>query len=537
MIKKLFLIIVFLLIATSNIFPCTNYIVTKGASKDGSVMLFYTCDGQFLYNLKYYPAKDYKPGDSTEFRSWGSNVKGKIKEAAHTYAHIGFHMNEYQLSIGETTFGGRKELINDTKFLHYGSLMRIALQRAKTAREAIKVMTDIAEEYGYASEGETFSIADTEEAWIMEMVGTGKGGEGAVWVARKIPDGMICAHANMSRIGEFPLNDPENCLYSKNVISFAIEKGYYNPDSGEPFRFNDAYDPINPKHLRYCATRVWSLYNKTCPNSNFSIDFSRGVKNSKRYPLWIKPEKKLSLQDVMNIVRDHYEGTEIDMTKGLIAGPFGCPNRLRPLAFKEDSTEYTWERPVSTYNAGFSIINQSRSWLPNSVGGVVWFGQDDNYTTCYQPLYCGINKIPESLANGDMRKFSWDCQWWVINFVSNFSNLRYSYMIKDIQKVQNSLETKIISEQDSIVEKAVDYYKSGKKEKLRDFLTEYSLKQSSEILNKWTDLAYLLISKYNDGFIKEDGKPYGKQVGYPDEWNKKIINDDPERYKIPVWKN
>ncbi len=529
----IFILVFFLLIAKLSI-SCTNFIVTKGASKDGSTMLFYTCDGQFLYHLKYYPVRDYKPGDSTEYRNWRTGISGKIKDARHTFATLGFQMNEYQVSIGETTFTGREELINKSKFLQYFDLMHIALQRAKTARQAVEVMTRIVDTYGYGSEGESFSITDPNQAWILEMIGTGNGGKGAVWVALKIPDGMVCAHANMSIIGEFPLDDPENCVYSKNVISFAIEKGYYDPGSGRPFRFNEVYNPINPNKLKYCETRVWRLFSKAAPSLNLSSDYCRGIRGAKRYPLWIKPDKKLSLKDVINIVRDHYEGTSFDMTKGLEAGPFGTPKRNSPLSWQLDSVKYSWERPISIYYASFSFIAQSRSWLPNPLGGIVWFGEDDNYTTCYVPLYCGINKIPQCFSNGDIKTFSWDCAWWVFNFVSNYANLKYSYMIKDIQKVQNELENKFIAHQDSVEKIAVNLYNNNNNEALTKFLTDYSLSQSKIVLKKWTKLSYNLISKYNDGFVKKNNSRYGKNVGYPDEWERKIIKAEPNKFKIPI---
>ena len=400
---------------------CSSFLVTKGASKDGSIMITYTCDGEFLPLLEYVPAQDHKPDEYIEIKGRDGKLRGKVKQVPYTYAVVGL-MNEHQLAIGETTFGGRRELRNPDGLLHYFFMMRLALQRAKTAREAIKVMTELVGEYGYASSGESFSIADTNEAWIMEMIGPGPGGKGAHWVALRIPDGYISAHANMSRIGEFPLNDPENCMYSKNVISFAEEKGYYYKKSGKPFSFRYAYDPPSPSNLRTCAARVWSMFRRSAPSQNFSPDFQRGVKGTKPYPLWIKPDKKLSLQDVMAIMRDHYEGTKFDMTKGLDAGPFRSPNRWRNLTWEVDGVKYSWERPISTQQTAFSFISQSRSWLPNAIGGVYWYGWDDTYTTCYVPLYCCINDLPKSFTVGDLQKFSWDSAWWVFNFVSNLTN-------------------------------------------------------------------------------------------------------------------
>jgi len=483
---------------------CSSFLVTKGASKDGSVMITYTCDGEFLPHLEYIPAQDHEPGSTIKITGRGGKVRGEVRQVPHTYAVVDL-MNEHQLAIGETTFGGRRELRNPDGFLHYFLLMRLALQRAKTAREAIKVMAELVEEYGYASTGESFSIADPKEAWIMEMIGPGPGGKGAHWVALRIPDGYISAHANMSRIGEFPLNDPENCMYSPNVISFAEEKGYYNKKSGKPFSFRYAYDPPQPSGLRTCAARVWSMFRRSAPSQNLSPDFQRGKKGAKPYPLWIKPDQKLSLQDVMNIMRDHYEGTDYDMTKGVDAGPFGCPVRCRDLTWEVDGVKYSWERPISTQQTGFSFISQSREWLPNAIGGVYWYGVDDTYTTCYMPLYCCIQALPEPFTVGDLQKFSWDSAWWVFNFVANIANLKYSYMVKDIQKVQAALEGQFLS-----------------------------VRQGENMVKHWIELGEYLLTKYNDGYVKdENGRPRG--VGYPSEWLKEVLKSKPKQFKLPTW--
>lgn len=339
---------------------CTNFLVTKGASQDGSVMITYTCDGVFHPILKCTPAADYDPGDSLGITDWQGNLRGKIAQVPHTYAVVRL-MNEHQLAMGETTFDGRSELQNPDGILHYWDLMQIALQRAKTAREAIQVMTEVADTYGYGSTGESISIADPEEVWILEIIGPGPGGKGAHWVALKVPDGMVSCHANKARIGTFPLDDPDNCLYSKNLITFAIEKGYYHPESGEPFHFQEAYCPSTPRNNRYGDARVWSMFRRAAPSLKLSADYHRSTEGAKAYPLWVKPDKKLSLEDVFSIMRDHYEGTDFDMTVGLDAGPFGTPNRWRPINWMVDSVEYAWERPISTQQTGFSIVTQSRS--------------------------------------------------------------------------------------------------------------------------------------------------------------------------------
>ncbi len=511
---------------------CSSFLVTKGASKDGSVMITYSCDGEFLPHLEYIPAQDHKPDSTIEIRGRNSKIRGEVKQVPHTYAVVGL-MNEYQLAIGETTFGGRRELRNPDGLLHYFFLMRLALQRAKTAREAIKVVASLVEEYGYASTGESFSIADPDEAWIMEMIGPGPGGKGAHWVALRIPDGYISAHANMSRIGEFPLDDPENCMYSENVISFAEQKGYYTKESGKPFSFRYAYDPPQPSSLRTCAARVWSMFRRSAPSLNLSPDFQRGVKGATPYPLWIKPDQKLSLHDVMNIMRDHYEGTEFDMTKGIDAGPFGCPVRFRGLTWEVDDVKYSWERPISTQQTGFSFVSQSREWLPDAIGGVYWYGVDDTYTTCYIPLYCSIQDLPEPFTVGDLQKFSWDSAWWVFNFVANYANLKYSSMVKDIQAVQKALEGQFLSLQPAIEKTALDLYKIDQKPMVQ-FLTNYSVSQGEMVVKRWIELGEHLLTKYNDGYVKDErGRP--REMGYPSEWLKEVLKSKPEQFKLPGW--
>ncbi|MBA7611528.1 MAG: hypothetical protein GH143_07240 [Calditrichaeota bacterium] len=520
---------IYVLAGRSQVEACTSLLVTRGATEDGSVIITYTCDGEFHPSLKYTPADDYQSGDSLEITDWDGNVLGKIKQVAHTYACVGL-MNEHQLAIGETTFGGRQELRNPDGLLHYLNMMQLALQRVKTAREAIKVMTDLVDEYGYRSTGESFSIADTEEAWILEMIGPGPGGQGAVWVAVKVPDGHISCHANKARIGEFPLDDPENCLYSNNVISFAVEKGYYDPKSGEPFRFCEAYCPSTPKNQRYADTRVWSIFRRAAPSANLAPDYHRAIKGAEPYPLWIKPDKKLSIADVFTLMRDHYEGTEYDMTKGIDAGPYGTPNRWRPMTWIVDSVEYAWERPISTQQTGFSFVSQSRSWLPDPVGGVFWYGVDDTYTTCYVPLYCGIDAVPKSFMVGSLGKFSWESAWWVFNFVANFANLRYSYMLPEIQAVQSDIEGNFLTQQPAVVEKAVDLARSDP-ELLTRYLTDYSVTQAELVVARWRELGEHLMTKYNDGYVKDEtGRP--REQGYPESWLQKVLKSRPKQFRL-----
>jgi len=512
-------------------FSCTNILVSRGATTDGSVIITYSCDGEFLPHLSYTPAADHAPGEFLSYRDRNGHVH-KVPQPPHTYAVVGL-MNEFQVSFSETTFDGRPELQNPDGALHYWTLMNLTLQRARNAREAIKVIASLTDEFGYASTGESFSIADPNEVWIMEIIGSGPGGKGALWVARRIPEGYICAHANMSRIGTFPLNDPDHCMHAKNVISFAIEKGYYDPDSGEPFRFNEAYDVVDPGKRRYCAARVWSIFRRSTPSLNLSADFSRGVQEAERYPLWIKPDKKLSVQDVMALMRDHYEGTPYDMTKGVDAGPFHTPNRWRPIEWQVDSVEYAWERPISTQQTAFSFVSQARNWLPDAIGGVYWYGMDDTYTTCYFPLYCGITAIPGSYETGTMQHFSWNSAWWVFNFVANIANLKYSYMIKDIQKVQKELEGQFFAFQPAVETAAADL--NGKDPQLaKQFLTTYSVSQGEMVMRKWKQLGEDLLTKYNDGYVKDEkGRP--QSVGYPEEWLRDVLKVRGDHFRLPEW--
>ncbi len=526
MLKYSSLLILFLFCGILSSYSCTNILVTPGASRDGSAMIVYLNDGEWIQQLQKYPAADHAPGE------WLNVGNGKVLQASHTYGRIGFQMNEKQVAIGETTFTGREELWDHDCFLKYWHLMELALDRAASAREAIQVMTSLVEEYGYGSEGESFSIADKNEAWILEMIGSGSGIKGAVWVAVRVPDGMISAHANHSRIGEFPLDDPENCMYSENIISLAIEKNYYNPNAGEPFRFNEVYCPATPATLRYCESRVWSIFNRAAPSLKLSVDYNRGVQGAERYPLFIKPDKKLGVQDVMVLVRDHYEGTPMDMTKGLEAGPYGTPNRNRPLTFTVNGQQCSWERPISNVNTAFSFISQSRAWLPDEIGGVMWYSPDDTYTNCYTPFYPSMNTIPDAYAHGDQGRFSWNSAWWAFNFVSNYINLKYSYMIKDVQKVQVKLETIALARQDSVEQAALFAFKQDKSKGVQ-LLEDYSIKAANHVVDEWRRLGQFLITKYIDGYINDEKGPE-QSVGYPQDWYDKAVQDKPSLI-IPKW--
>jgi dipeptidase len=511
-------------------FACTNILVTKGASTDGSVIITYSVDGEFHPILRNTPASDHAAGEYYQVMSWEGKPGARIPQPAHTYAVCGI-MNEHQLAIGETTFDGRPELENPKGGIHYWILMQLALQRARTAREAIQVMTRLVNEFGYSSTGESFSIADANEAWILEMIGPGDGGQGALWVAVKVPDGQISAHANKARIGTFPLNDPDNCLYSPRVIDFAVQKGYYNPKKDGPFRFCEAYCPASAEKLRYTETRVWSIFRRAAPSLALSPDYNRGRKGAKPYPLCIKADKKLRVQDVMALMRDHYEGTPMDMTQGIDAGPFGSPLRARPMTFKEGQDNYSWERPISTQQTGCSFVAHCRGFLPDEVGGVLWYGVDDTYTTCYFPLYAGITAVPDSFARGSLQKFSWDSAWWVFNLVANYAQLKFSYMVKDIQQVQQELEGNFFAMQPAMEQTALGMLKADPG-RARRFLTDYCISSGEQVARRWHELAELLFSKYNDGYVK-DGQGRAQELGYPQTWLREVLKARPGQFKLP----
>jgi dipeptidase len=533
---------------------CTNFLISKGASVDGSTMITYAADSHTLYGELYFqPAKDYAAGAFRDIYEWDTGkFLGRIPQVAHTYSVVG-NMNEFQVAIGETTFGGREELGKQSgAIMDYGSLIYVALQRAKTAREAIEVITSLVEKYGYASSGESFSISDANEVWILEMIGKGEGEKGAVWVAQRIPDGYISGHANQARITTFPMNDQVNCMFAKDVISFAREKGWYEGKNAD-FSFSDVYAPVDFSGARFSDARVFAGFNKVYsgmkPYEEYALgNVKHGGENkfpTNRMPLWIKPDKKLSVQDVMGMMRDHYEGTALDMTKDIGAGPFKLPYRWRPLTFKVDSANYVNERAISTQQTGFSFVAQSRSWLPAPIGGILWFGVDDTYSTCYAPMYCGITEAPDcfKVGNGDMLTYSETSAFWVFNLVSNFAYLRYDAMIPDILKVQKRLEDKFVAYTPSVDQAAQSLWNSGKKAETLQFLTDYSVNQANGMTSEWKKLSQYLIVKFIDGNIKkekdgafertETGIPPGpSQPGYPAWWKKVIVDQTGDHLKM-----
>ncbi len=510
---------------------CTNFLITKGASADGSTMITYSADSHILYGELYFtPARSHVPGDMLDIIEWDTGkFLGRIKQVPQTYAVVG-NMNEHQLAIGETTFGGRPELANPKGIIDYGSLMYIALQRAKTVREAIQVMTGLLDEYGYHSTGESFSISDPNEVWLFEFIGKGPGVNGCLWVARKVPDGYITGHANGPRIRQFPLNEPENTLYAPDVISFAREKGWFKGDDAE-FSFADAYGALDFGASRFCDSRVWCMYQRAAPSQEFSADWVNGVPGAEPLPLFIKPDKKLGVHDVMELMRDHFEGTALDMTKDIGAGPYELPYRWRPLTWKvtekrengeKTEKEYLNERAVSTQQTGFSFVAQSRAWLPDSIGGVLWFGVDDTYSTVYVPIYCGNTRVPHCFAvgTGSFHQFTWESAFWVFNYVSNFAYLRYNDMIKDVRRVQRELEGGFLADQVEIEAAALALYKQSPR-LAADYLTEHSLRCAEYTIQQWRKLGEFLLYKYLDGNVKDElGKV--KHPGYPESWYQKV---------------
>ncbi len=510
---------------------CTNILVTKGASADGSTMITYAADSHELYGELYFtPAGVHRFGEMREVVEWDTGkTLGRIPQVPVTYQVVG-NMNEHQVSIGETTFGGRKELEGPSGIVDYGSLMFIGLERAKSAREAIEVMTKLVDEFGYASEGESISIADPNEAWVLEIVGKGAKQKGALWVAVRVPDGMISAHANQSRIREFPRNDPKNAVYAKDVVSFAREKGWFK-GKDEEFSFADAYAPLHASTLRSCDSRVWSVFRRAAPSLNLSSDWILAVPGAKPMPWAVKPDRKLTTKDVMELMRDHFEGTELDMTKDVGAGPFKTPYRWRPMGFKVDGVDYVHERAISTQQTGYSFVAQMRSFVPEPVGGVLWFGVDDTYSTVYTPMYASIRAVPKAFAVGtaDFSAFSWDSAFWVFNFVSNFAYSRYSDMIQDIRRVQGELEGRFLSEQPE-VEKTALKLAADSPAAARDYLTKYSVATAEGVVARWRKLGEFLIWKYLDGNVR-DTQGNVTHPRYPDEWYRAIAKDGGDRLK------
>lgn len=519
---------------------CTNLIVGKKASVDGSVLVSYNADDYGMFgHLCHYPAGTHKKGEMRKIFDWDTGeYHGEIPEASVTYNVIG-NINEFQLSIGETTYGGREEMVDTTGILDYGSLIYVTLQRAKTAREAISVMTSLVEKYGYCSEGETFSICDPNEAWIMEMMGTGPGSKGVVWVAMRIPDNAICAHANQSRIGKFDMKDKKNVLYSKNVISYARKMGWFTGKDVD-FSWKNTYARPDFSGRRFCDARVWSFFNHYQKGFDRYLPWALGKDpNAEDTPLWIIPDRKLSVHDVEMGMRDHYEGTALALdTTNVGGGIYQMPYRPTPLQFKVDGKTYFNERPISTQQTAFSFVSQLRSWMPREIGGVIWFGNDDANMVAYTPVYCGNTVQPEcyNTPDADAVTFSDKNAFWVCNWVSNMVYPRYSQIFPELKTLRDSLEASYFAQQADFEKKAMNLYATDKQAALR-MLNDYSVEKAQQMLAEWKNLAIRIIVKYNDMGVKQEknGKIIQKTMrpGYPESFARKLVKETGDWYAVP----
>ncbi|HNY63471.1 MAG TPA: C69 family dipeptidase [Bacteroidales bacterium] len=572
--KKTFLTLALLTIGvfTYSLSACTNFIVTKGASQDGSCFVTYSADSHTLYGeLYFWPAQDHPAGSMMDVIEWDSgNYMGQIPQVTHTYQVVG-NINEHQLAISETTYGGLKQLEKPNGIIDYGSLIYITLQRAKNAREAIKIISELLDNYGYASSGESLSIIDPHEAWIFELISKGeemkdakgrtlKGWtKGAVWVARRIPDGYVSGHANQARITTFPIangktsitnkefqkifNPEVETVYSHDVISFAKLAGLY-PAQGkdEDFSFAHTYAPLDFGAARFCEARVWAFFYRVNPELARPYEkYARGedLESKEKMPLWIKPVKKISVRDMMDYMRDHYEGTSMDMTKDLGAGPYSCPYRWRPMTWSLDGKNYIHERATATQQTGFSFVAQTRSWLPDKIGGILWFSVDDVGMSCYVPMFAGINKVPMPyrVGNGSMAEYSPTSAFWTFTKVSNFVYTRYSDMIVHVREKQDKWELGTIQD---IASKEKEWAALLEKDEVAGVaqITNYTNQVAQQVVDEWSRLFEYLLVKYHDGNIKVeehgqfktegDRNPqvvFPKQPRYPDRWYRMIVDD------------
>lgn len=589
-VKSLFKAMLATILVASSVssFACTSFLVTKGASKDGSTMITYAADSHTLYGELYYnAAANYPAGTMIQIVDWDSGKKLiKIPQVAQTYTTVG-NSNQWGLSITETTYGGRPELEDSTGGIDYGTLIYLTLQRAKNAREAIKQIAELVDTYGYFSSGESFSIADPEEVWILELIGKGNNPEvktnekgeivkdkkgnsvinknlrkGAVWVAMRIPDGYISGHANHARITSFPqevkksfksissknlkeIFRPEvEVVYAYDVVEFARNKGYFNGQDKD-FSFSDIYAPIDFSGARGCEARVYAGFLRCNKSIQQYEDYAMGHNLKNRMPLWIKPENKLSVKDVMELMRDHYQGTPMDMTKDIGGGPFNCPYRWRPMGFEVNGEQYVHERATSTQQTGFSLVAQARNWMPEGAKGILWFGVDDTYSTVYMPIYTNISRVPENVrqGNGNMVTYSETSLFWLFNQVTNFAYSRYSDMIVDVRAKQGELEGQFIKD----VEELDNKIKGLSSEEMRNDITKFSIERVDKTFRTWKKLNQYLIVKYMDGNIKKekDGKftesPYRQgqnefplQKPYQKKWLETIVKDHGDIIKVPT---
>ena len=527
---------------------CSNFIVGKKASVDGSVMCSYSADDYGMFqNLCHYPAAKHAKGEMRKIYDWDTNkYHGEIPEAAQTYSVIG-NINEWQVTICETTYGGREEMADSTGIMDYGSLIYVALQRSKTAREAIKVMTTLANTYGYNSEGETFTICDPNEAWIMEMMGKGAGSKGAVWVALRIPDDAVCAHANQSRIGKFNMKDKKNVMYAKDVVSFARSKGWFQGKDAD-FSWKMAYAKPDFSGRRFCDARAWSMLNHFYDMTPY-LDWALGKNpDAQDMPLWVVPNKKVSVQDVENVMRDHYEGTPLSVADGsdIGGGIWEMPYRPTPLMYKVDGKQYFNERPVSTQQSGFVFVSQMRSWLPREIGGVLWFANDDANMAAFTPVYCSMTERPEcyNTPGADALHFSKKNAYWVCNMTSNMVYPRYSLMFPTLKEVRDSLDNSYIAAQAGVEKKAQELYAQNPQAAVK-YLNDYSVEKAQQMLARWNQLFEFMVVKYNDMIIKPTDKngtfektQYGLgarpvRPGYPEKYAKELVKQSGDKFLVP----
>ena len=527
---------------------CSNFIVGKKASVDGSVMCSYSADDYGMFqNLCHYPAAKHAKGEMRKIFDWDSNkYHGEIPEVAETYNVIG-NINEWQVTIAETTYGGREEMVDSTGIMDYGSLIYVALQRSKTAREAIKVMTTLANTYGYNSGGETFTICDPNEAWIMEMMGKGAGSKGAVWVALRIPDDAVCAHANQSRIGKFNMKDKKNVMYAKDVVSFARSKGWFKGKDAD-FSWKMAYAKPDFSGRRFCDARAWAMLNHFYDMSPY-LDWALGKNpDAQDMPLWVVPNKKVSVQDVENVMRDHYEGTPLSVADGsdIGGGIWEMPYRPTPLMYKVDGKQYFNERPVSTQQSGFVFVSQMRSWLPREIGGVFWFANDDANMAAFTPVYCSMTERPEcyNTPGVDALHFSKKNAYWVCNMTSNMVYPRYSLMFPTLKEVRDSLDNSYFAAQAGVEKKAQELYAQNPQAAVK-YLNGYSVEKAQQMLARWNQLFEFMVVKYNDMIIKPTDKngtfkktPYGLgatpvRPGYPEKFAKQLVKQSGDKFLVP----
>lgn len=550
---------------------CTNYLVTKGASVDGSTMISYSADSHVLYGeLYHWSAGTWPKGTMMDVYEWDTGkLLGQILQAAQTYNVVG-NINEHQVAIGETTYGGREELgSQEGAIVDYGSLIYLALQRAKSAREAIKIFHELTSTYGYYSSGESFSIADPNEVWILEMIGKGNGYKGAVWVARMIPDGYVSGHANQARITTFPLADGKiavttkdfdkflkdskiETIYAEDVISFAREKGYFKGKDTN-FSFSDTYAPVEFGGARFCEMRVWTMFNRVAKGMDQHFDYVKGnIEHDRslangdenvdqyatnRMPLWIKPDRKVAVQDMFEFMRDHLQGTDLDMSKDMGAAPYGVPIRWRPLTWKVDDVTYCHERVTATQQTGFSFIAQMRSWLPNPIGGIFWFGVDDATCSIYMPMYCSMTRAPYSFEKGHGAMMTWsdDAAFWVFNQVTNFTYTRWNLIYPEVIEKIHKYETEFVNQTQTVDAKALELYKSNP-ELAVNYLTDYSTRLGDQVTDDWKHFYRYLFMRYMDGNVKTpvpgQMNPKVEQPGYPEEWLRRIVQETGDQFKV-----